>query len=294
MKFLALALIVLAAVAAIVGPQLFFVVDEKQQAIVTRFGEVQQSIRSPGLYVKTPFIDTTTYFDKRLLSFDAPPESLLTKDKKRLIIDVYARGRIIDPVLFRETVQTESQGKARAVDIITSELRREIASDNQAEIITTKREDIMKRVQVLVQPKLREFGIDIIDVRIKRADFPPEIAESVYARMQSERKRKADKERAEGQEIDAEVRAAVDREAAIIKATAQRQAEITRGEGEGEAIKIFAEAIAADPEFYKFQRSLQAYRKIFEANSTVVLPADSDLFEFLQSEEGLSGSLGSP
>ena len=294
MKFLALAVIILAAAAAVVGPQLFFVVDEKQQAIVTRFGEVQQSIRSPGLYVKTPFIDTTTYFDKRLLSFDAPPESLLTKDKKRLIIDVYARGRIVDPVLFRETVQTENQGKARAVDIITSELRREIASDNQAEIITTKREDIMKRVQVLVQPKLREFGIDIIDVRIKRADFPPEIAESVYSRMQSERKRKADKERAEGQEIDAEVRAAVDREAAIIKATAQRTAEITRGEGEAEAIKIFAEAIAADPEFYKFQRSLQAYRKIFEANSTVVLPADSDLFEFLQSEEGLNGSISSP
>jgi membrane protease subunit HflC len=290
MKFLALALIVVAAVAAIVGPQLFFIVDEKELAIVTRFGEVQQSIRSPGLYIKTPFIDTTTYFDRRLLSFDAPPESLLTKDKKRLIIDVYARGRIVDPVLFRKTVQTESQGKARAVDIITSELRREIASDNQAEIITTKREDIMKRVQILVQPKLREFGIDIIDVRIKRADFPPEIAESVYARMQSERKRKADKERAEGQEIDAEVRAAVDREAAIIKATAQRQAEITRGEGEAEAIKIFAAAIAADPEFYGFQRSLEAYRKIFESNTTVILPADSDLFEFLQSQDGLNES----
>jgi len=294
MKFLAIAFIILAALAAIVGPQLFFVVDEKQQAIVTRFGDVQQSIRSPGLYVKTPFIDATTYFDKRLLSFDAPPESLLTKDKKRLIIDVYARGRIVNPVLFRETVQTESQGKARAVDIIASELRREIASDNQAEIITTKREDIMIRVRDIVKPKLLEFGIDIIDVRIKRADFPPEIAESVYARMQSERKRKADKERAEGQEIDAEVRAAVDREAAIIKATAQRQAEITRGEGEGEAIKIFAQAIAEDPEFYKFQRSLQAYRKIFETNSTVVLPADSDLFEFLQSEEGLNGSFNSP
>ena len=290
MKFLALALIIVAVVAAIVGPQLFFIVDEKELAIVTRFGEVQQSIRSPGLYTKTPFIDTTTYFDRRLLSFDAPPESLLTKDKKRLIIDVYARGRIVDPVLFRKTVQTESQGKARAVDIITSELRREIASDNQAEIITTKREDIMKRVQVLVQPKLREFGIDIIDVRIKRADFPPEIAESVYARMQSERKRKADKERAEGQEIDAQVRAAVDREASIIKATAQRQAEITRGEGEAEAIKIFAAAIAADPEFYGFQRSLEAYRKIFESNTTVVLPADSDLFEFLQSQDGLNKS----
>ncbi|CAI8009100.1 Protein HflC [Geodia barretti] len=294
MKFLALAVIIVAVVAAIVGPQLFFVVDEKEQAIVTRFGEVRQSVRSPGLYIKAPFVDTTTYFDKRLLSFDAPPESLLTKDKKRLIIDVYARGRIVDPVLFRQTVQTESQGKARAVDIITSELRREIASDNQAEIITTKREDIMVRVQAIVQPKLREFGLDIIDVRIKRADFPPEIAESVYSRMQSERKRKADKERAEGQEIDAQVRAAVDREAAIIKAGAQRTADITRGEGEAEAIKIFAEAISADPEFYKFQRSLEAYRKIFEINSTVVLPADSDLFEFLQSKEGLNESFASP
>ena len=286
MKFLAITLIILAIIAAIIGPQAFFIVDEKQLAIVTRFGEVQGSIKNPGLYTKTPFIDTVTYFDKRLLSFDAPPESLLTKDKKRLIIDVYARGRIVDPVLFRETVQTESQGKARAVDIITSELRREIASDNQAEIITTKREDIMARVQEIVQPKLREFGLDIIDVRIKRADFPPEIAESVYARMQSERKRKADKERAEGAEIDAELRAAVDKEAAIIKATAQKQADITRGEGEAQAIQIFAEAISEDPEFYAFQRSLEAYRKIFEMNSTVVLPADSDLFEFLQSQDG--------
>ena len=119
MKFLALTLIIVAIVAAIIVPQGLFIVDEKQLAIVTRFGEVQRSIKNPGLYTKTPFIDTTTYFEKRLLSFDAPPESLLTKDKKRLIIDVYARGRIVDPVKFRETVQTESQGKARAVDIIT-------------------------------------------------------------------------------------------------------------------------------------------------------------------------------
>ena len=294
MKILALLLVVAAVIAGIVGPQLFFVVDEKQLAIVTRFGEVQQSISRPGLFVKTPFIDTTTYFDKRLLIFDSPPESLLTKDKKRLIIDVYARGRIVDPVRFRETVQTERQGKERAVAIINSELRREIASDNQAEIITTQREPIMKRIRDNVQPKLAEFGLDVVDVRIKRADFPPEIAESVYARMQAERKRKADKERAEGAEIDARVRAEVDREAAIIRAEAQRKADITRGEGEAEAIKIFAQAISQDPEFYAFQRSLEAYRKIFETNSTVVLPADSDLFEFLQSGEGRGKRFDSP
>ncbi len=292
MRFIALTLIFLAVVAAIIGPQLFFVVDEKQLAIVTRFGEVQKSIYSPGLYVKTPFIDTATYFDKRLLIFDAPPDSLLTKDKKRLIIDVYARGRIVDPRLFRETVRTEAGGKARAVDILSSELRREIASDNQAEIITTKREDIMNRIRDNVKPKLEEFGLDIIDVRIKRADFPPEISDSVYARMQAERKRLADKERAEGAEIDAQVRAQVDREATIIRANAQRQADIIRGEGEAEAVQIFANAVSSNPEFYSFQRSLEAYRKILETNSTVVLPPDSELFEFLQSPSGLSGDFG--
>ena len=290
MRFIALILILLAVIAAIIGPQLFFVVDEKELAIVTRFGQVQKSINSPGLYVKTPFIDSTTYFDKRLLIFDAPPDSLLTKDKKRLIIDVYARGRIVDPKLFRETVRTEAGGKARAVDILSSELRREIASDNQSEIITTKREDIMNRIRDNVKPKLGEFGLDIIDVRIKRADFPPEIAESVYARMQAERKRISDKERAEGAEIDAQVRATVDRDATIIRANAQRTADITRGEGDAQAVQIFANAISADPEFYSFQRSLDAYRKILEANSTVVLPPDSDLFEFLQSPSGLNGN----
>ena len=290
MRFIALILILLAVIAAIIGPQLFFVVDEKELAIVTRFGQVQSSINRPGLYVKTPFIDSTTYFDKRLLIFDAPPDSLLTKDKKRLIIDVYARGRIVDPKLFRETVRTEAGGKARAVDILSSELRREIASDNQSEIITTKREDIMNRIRDNVKPKLREFGLDIIDVRIKRADFPPEIAESVYARMQAERKRISDKERAEGAEIDAQVRATVDRDATIIRANAQRTADITRGEGDAQAVQIFANAISADPEFYSFQRSLDAYRKILEANSTVVLPPNSDLFEFLQSPSGLNGN----
>ena len=291
-KIIAVLLVVLSVIAGIVGPQAFFVVDEKQLAIVTRFGEIKQTVKRPGLYLKTPFVDAITYYDKRLLIFDAPPDSLLTKDKKRLIIDVYARARIVDPELFRRTVQTESQGRARALTNISSELRTEIASDNQAEIITTKREDIMARVRANVEPKLALFGLEIVDVRIKRADFPPEIAESVYARMQAERKRKADRERAQGAEIDAQVRATVDKEATIIRATAQRQADITRGEGEARAVEIFAEAVSADPAFYSFQRSLQAYKKILASNATVVLPADSDLFEFLQSYDGLKGAFG--
>ncbi|MCL0029056.1 protease modulator HflC [Dehalococcoidia bacterium] len=288
MKIFAIVVVITSIVAAIIGPQALFVVDETQAAIVTRFGLVQKSIRSPGLYSKVPFVDAVTYFDNRLLIWDAPPEPLLTGDKKRLIIDVYARGKIVDPKLFRETLGTESQAASRAVDIISSELRTEIASDNQSEIITTKREDIMRRVLRNTQPKLRSFGLEVVDLRIKRADFPNEIAESVYARMQAERKRKADRERAEGAEIDLEVRAEVDKEASIIRAEAERIASITRGEGEAQAVQIFADAIGQDSGFYAFQRSLEAYRVILENHTTVVLPADSELFQFLQAPGGLT------
>lgn len=287
MKFLAGLLVLIAIIAAIVVPQTFYVVDETQLAIVTRFGEPRNSITSPGLYVKTPFIETVRYFEKRILIFDAPPDSLLTEDKRRLVIDVYARAKITDPLLFFRTVQTESQATSRAVDIITSELRREIALDTQIEVIQETREEIMNRVRDSVAPKLEEFGIETIDVRIKRADFPETVAESVYARMQAERKRIADRERAQGAERDAEVRANVDRQAAIIRAEAERDAQIIRGQGEAEAVRIFAESLGQDPEFYAFQRSLQAYKNFLpESGTTVVLPADSSLFQFLQTPSG--------
>ena len=284
----AILLVVIIILAGIFGPQAFFVVDETQLAVVTRFGEPKREVKSPGLYPKTPFIDTVTYFDKRLLLFDAPPDSLLTLDKKRLIIDVYARGRIVDPLIFFEKLRSETLATARAVDIISSELRREIASDNQADIITTKREDIMNRVRDTVSPALREFGIEVVDIRIKRADFPAEIAQSVYLRMQAERKRKADRERAEGAEVDAQVRADVDKQATIIRAEADRDANIIRGSGEAEAIAIFADALEQDPEFYSFQRSLEAYKTFLtqNPNTTIILPPDSDLLQFLQNPRG--------
>lgn len=284
MKILAGLIVLFAVLALIIGPQLFYVVDEGQVAILTRFGEVKATIINPGLNVKTPFVETVTYYQKRLLIFDAPAESMLTKDKKRLIIDVYARGKIVDPKLFRETVFTEARASSRAVDIISSELRVEIAKDDQIEIIAVNREEIMNRVRDAVSPKVRQFGIEVIDLRIKRADFPDTIADSVYSRMQAERKRIADRERAQGAERDAEVRADVDRQTAIIRAEAERDAQITRGEGEAESIRIFAEALQQDPEFYAFQRSLQAYRVFLTGNNTtLVLPADSELFQFLQS-----------
>ena len=285
---LAILVLILVVVTGFVGPQVFLVVDETQLAVVTRFGEPRRSLKSPGLYIKTPFVDTVTYFDKRLLLFDAPPDSLITKDKKRLIIDVYARGRITQPLLFFETLRTEAQAASRAVDIIASELRREIALDDQSEIIKTSREEIMNRVREGAIPKLAAFGITLVDVRIKRADFPEQIAGSVYARMDAERKRIADRERSEGAEVDLEVRAEVDREATIIVAEAERDANLLRGAGEARAIEVFAEALEQGPEFYSFQRTLEAYKIFLTQNATVVLPADSDLFQFLQTPMGNS------
>ena len=283
MRLLAALLVIAVIVVAILGPQAFFVVDETQLAIVTRFGDPRKVIDEPGLNFKTPFVDSVTYFDKRLLIFDAPPDSLLTKDKKRLVIDVYARGRIEDPLVFFRTVRTLPQSASRAVDIISSELRREIANDDQSEIIKTSRGSIMVKVRDAITPNLSAFGIEVVDVRIKRADFPAEIADSIYARMQAERKRKADRERAEGAEVDAEVRADVDRLATIIRAEAERDASIIRGCGEAEAIKIFAEALQQDPEFFTFQRSLEAYRSFLTQNTTLVMAVS----EFGQLFEGI-------
>ena len=281
MRSLIIILIAAIVVAAIILPQIFFVVDEKKVAIVTRFGEIQREVKSPGLNVKAPFLDNVTYFEKRLLNFDAPPDSLLTKDKKRLIIDVYARGRIVNPTLFRERLGDEVTAAARAAEIVTSELRREIASHDQSEIITTQRDLMLANVLASVKPKLAEFGINVIDVRIKRADFPGEIAESVYSRMQAERKRKADKERAEGAEIDAQVRADADRKATIILANAERDSSIIRGCGEAQATAVFAQALEQDPDFYTFQRSLESFKAILAQGTTVVLPLSGfgQLFE---------------
>lgn len=283
MRFLATLLITLLVLSAIILPQVLVVVDETELAIITRLGDPQRSIRSAGLYVKAPLIDSVTKFEKRLLIFDAPAESLLTSDKKRLIIDVYARGRITDPLLFFQTVRSVTQARSRVIDIVASELRREIAKDLQLDVIKTKREEIENAVRDGVRPIINELGIDIVDVRIKRADFPQAIAGSVYERMKAERKRIADKERAEGAEADLEKRAKVDREAVEIRSGARKEADIIRGEAEAEAIAIFAEALEQDPEFYRFLRSLDAYALFLGDNTTVVLPADSDLFEFLQS-----------
>ena len=286
----AIIFVVLIILVGILGPQSFFVVDETQLAIVTRFGSVKQTIVSPGIRAKTPFVDSVTYFEKRNVLFDTNPDALLTADKKRLVIDTYAIAKVTNPLLFRETLQNSQRALTRVNDLVASELRRKIADDDQVDIIRDKREGIMTEVKYDVIPKLNEFGMKTVDIRIKRADFPNEIATAVYARMQAERKRIADAERAEGAKADLEIRSNVDKQAQIITAEAERDANILRGEGEAEAIRIFAEALEQDPEFYRFQRSLEAYQKVFTENTTVILPSDSELFTYLESPKPDSGN----
>ena len=284
------AILIIILIAFFVVIQSVFIVDETNTAIVTRFGEPIKTSTSPGLVFKIPFIDQVRKFEKRLLIFDAPPDSLLTSDKKRLVIDIYARGKIVDPLLFFKTTRNETLAASRAIDIISSELRREIASDLQTEIIKTNREQIMNNVKAEANPKIREFGIELVDVRIKRADFPEEIAESIYGRMQAERKRKADKERAEAAEVDLTVRSEVDKDAAIIRAKADQEAKIIVGNAEAEAIKILSDAHARNPEFYQFLRQLETYENSFNANTTIIIPKDSNILDSFFGANKISGN----
>jgi len=265
----------------IVLPQWLFTIDETEVAIVTRFGEPKNVITLPGLNMKTPFLDNVTKFNKRLLRYDASPADLLTKDKKTLHIDAFARYRIVDPLLFFQTVRDERGANRRIADLIDSALREEIAKDNQVDIIKTEREAIMQRVVIASAERATEFGIEIVDVRTKRIDFLDTIQANIFARMQAERSRIAKGFRAEGEEEAAKVRADVDREKTIILAEANRTANILRGEGEAQAIEIYSQALQTDPEFYAFQRSLEAYQVALTENTTLVLSTDDQLFRYL-------------
>jgi len=266
----------------VAGLSSMFVIDEKEVAIVTQFGEYKRKIERPGLYFKLPLgIQTVERMEGRVMGSDTPPAEYLTLDKKRLLVDPVSRWRITNALTFYTTVHDDSGAKARLDDIINSELRREIASHNFGEIIGHAREPLMQIVAGRVRLKTKEYGITVLDVRIKRADLPKEVQESVFARMRAERERVAKQYRSEGEEEAAKIRADTDKEKTILLAQAYETAQKTRGEGDGESIKVYADAYGKDPEFYTFLRSLDAYEKSMGEQSTVVLSTGSDLFRYL-------------
>ena len=292
---LVIALVVLIIIAIIVVPQFLFIVDETDQALVLRFGEFERVAIQPGLKIKIPFIETVTKFDKRLLRFDAPPETLITLDKKNLIIDAYARYKIVDPRRFFATVTDEAGADSRLRDIIQGEMKKEIASVNQSDIILNQRASgFIDGVPTIVQAVLdttrvaaRDIGVEIIDVRIKRADFTETIQQSIFQRMNAERQREAALFRAEGAEFDFKIRASAERTRTITIANAERDSNIIRGCGEAVAVKIFASAFNKDPEFFNFQRSLEAYANALGSGDTLVLDSQSEFFRYLTDPSGI-------
>jgi membrane protease subunit HflC len=274
-------LVVLAAVALFVGLDSIYVIQEGELAIVTRFGEYRYSVSEPGLYRKVPFADQVDRMERRILGSDTPPAEYLTRDKKKLVADPITRWRIHDAFKFFKTVHDESGAKARLDDIVNSELRGELASRDFGEIIGNARDEMMKKVASAARTQALGFGIDIVDVRIKRADLPQEVQESVFARMKAERSRIAKRYRAQGEEEAQKIRADTDKEKAIILAKAYETAQKTRGAGDAQGLKVYAEAYNKDPEFYAFTRSLEAYERAIDKNATLVLSSGSELFEYL-------------
>jgi len=275
-------LTILLPILAVVGFSSIFIVDETQQVVILQLGKPVKTITEPGLNVKLPFpLQEKITFDDRLLEYDSPPEEILSKDKKSLIVDNYVRWKIVDPLQFLKTVQAIPTAKSRMDDIVYSELRRELGTHDMVEIITQNREEIMDIVTRQSNSATLAYGISVVDVRIRRVDLPAENEESIYARMEAERKRQANKFRSEGEEEAQKIRAATDRDKTIILADAYKEAEKIRGEGDAKAVQVYARSYSADPKFYEFVRTLDTYKKVVDDKTTLVLPSGSKLFKLL-------------
>lgn len=267
----------------VTGLSSVYTVDMKEQVIITQFGEYVRTNTTSGLDFKMPFVQKVHAFDKRVLVSDATPAEYLTLDKKRLVVDNYTRWKIVDPLQFYKTVRSDVGARARLDGIVYSELRTHIAAHEFRDIIGEKREVIMDDVAGKAGKIVKQFGIKIIDVRIKRADLPKEVQSSVFERMKAERGRIAKKYRAEGEEQARIIRANADKEATILMADAYKISKELRGEGDAQATAIYAAAYEKDPEFYSFLRSLEAYEWILQQDTTLVLDGSSKLFRYLES-----------
>ncbi len=260
---------------------LFYTVDETEQVVVVRFGEIVNTVTEAGLKIKLPFIESVEVFEKRLLEYDAAPKEIISQDKKTLVVDNFARWRISDLTTFYERVRTENLAQNRLDEIIYSDLRNELGKYTFNEIISENRQDIMDQVAALSNVKTADLGIEIVDVRIKRADLPPENEAAVFERMRAERRRQANLSRSEGEEESLKIRAETDKQATIIQAEAYQISQQVRGAGDATALKIYADAYNRDPDFFQFMRTLEAYEKTLKDETTVVLSPDSDFLRYL-------------
>ncbi len=269
------------AVLGVVGSASVFTVNEAQQALVLQFGEPRRVVREPGLKFKVPFIQEVRILDRRVLDLDPPVEQVILADQKRLDVDAFARYRIHDPLRFYQTAGTEAVAETRMNATVNSALRRVLGNVTVLAVLSDERTKIMTDIKNQVNAEAQRFGIEIVDVRIRRADMPQETSQSIFARMRSEREREASEARAQGQEQAQQIRARAERERTVMVAEAQRDAQILRGEGDNTALKLIAEVTSKDPEFYGFYRSLEAYRKALNKDdTTMVLSPNSEFFRY--------------
>ncbi|MDP6778593.1 MAG: protease modulator HflC [Candidatus Latescibacteria bacterium] len=274
-------LLVVLLLAGIAADAVFFVVDEREQVVVTRLGKPRRTIQLPGLYTKVPFIEQVHSFDDRLLNSDADPAPIYTMDKKNLIVDNYARWRIVNPLVFLQSVQTIRGAQSRLDDIVYAAVREELGRRTLTEIVSGKRAGIMEKVTARSRQDAEQLGIEILDVRIKRADLPEENKKFVFDRMRAERARQAKEYRAEGEEMAVKIRAETDLEVVQIKSEAFQKAQLIRGEGDAKALAIYADAFQQDPTFYEFSRTLEAYEKTLVDGTVIVLPLSTEFFQYL-------------
>ena len=268
-------------IVGVVASSSLFIVEQTQQAIVLFFGKPQKTIQDPGLYFKIPFGEEVVYYDKRVLDLDPPKERMILADQKRLDVDSYARYRIVDPLLFYQTTRRVTEVSGKMSPIINSSLRAVLGNETLLEILSGKRAEIMVDIQKAVNDSVKRFGMEIVEVRVRRADYPEETRSNIDNRMKSEREREAKEFRARGFEMAEGIRADAGKQKIVLLAQAQKKAETLRGEGDGLAIKIYADAFGRDPEFFAFYRSMQAYKKSMDSqDTTMVLSPNSDFFRF--------------
>lgn len=269
------------AAAAFLGSNALFVVNEARQALVLQFGQPVRVVQEPGLKFKVPFIQNVVLMDRRVLDLDPPVEQVILADQKRLDVDAFARYRIVDPLRFFQSVQSEVAAEGRLNNIVNSSLRRVLGSATLLAVLSDERARIMNDIRTQVNTEAKRLGLEIVDVRIRRADLPEETSQAIFARMRSERVREASEARAQGQEQSQQIKSRADRERTVILAEAQRDAQIMRGEGDNQALGIIAKATSPDPQFYAFYRSLEAYRgALNDRNTTMALSPTSEFFRY--------------
>lgn len=284
----------IAVAAFVAGYSALYTVSQTEQVIVLRFGQPVATVTEPGLHWKAPFIETVTRIDKRILDLDLPEREATANDQKRLVVDAFSRYKIVNPLRFRQAVGTIEQANARLTNVLTDALLEAIRSSTFQQIVRDRRDQIMARIRDQANREADRFGIQIVDVRIRRADLPEQNSKAVFERMQSERAQEAAQIRARGAEQAQGMRARADRDSQVIVAEANRDAEVLRGQGEAEKTRILAEAFGSDREFFAFSRSMDAYEKSMKPGTRFVLSPDTPFFRFFERPSGLPATQAAP